>query len=156
MRLDRTRSMAASLLLICALIGFTVPQTACGPSDVHAVKVKLNDAAKILNTAAKSNHDLYESGVYGPAGSPQAIEKRQKVATAIHAANEGLIDALNVAKNIKADNVGPAKAQILQILSSATQALAAAHIGNDKIDLVIQAAAALINDAVILVTALKG
>lgn len=149
MRLNRSRSMAVSLILVCALLGFTVPQTACGPSDVHAVKVKLNDASKILNTAAKSNHDLYESHVVD-------LAARQKVATAIHAANDGLIDALNVAKGITASNVAGGKAQILQILQTAASALSAAHIGNDKIDLVIQAAAALINDAVILVTALKG
>jgi len=131
-------------------------QAACQPSDVHNVKTKLDDSAKILNTAAHANHDLYQSGTYGPVGSPQAIKIRQDVAKVVGEANDALIGALTVAKTLTAANVGTGKAQILAELQAAVTALSSVGIVDDKIKVALQAAALLINDAVILVAAMKG
>lgn len=151
MKLNRNRSLIA-VIALCAVIS----QAACQPSDVHAVKVKLDDAAKILNATAHANHDLYESGTYGPIGSAKAIEIREKVAKAVNLSNQALVASITVAKTLTASNLAAGKAQILAELAAGVQALAGISVGNQKIDLAIQAAAALLNDAVILTTALKG
>src|ERR1051326_4012623 len=83
------RRQTASLLCV-VLITYFSAGFACSSSDVSRVKKKVADAAAILNTAAKSNRSLYQSGVYGAVGSPDAISKRAKVATVIHQANEYL------------------------------------------------------------------
>lgn len=149
MRLNRNRSIVAALAL-CAVLS----QAACAPTTPHKLKVDLNKIAASLNAAAKINHELYTTGVYGPVGSPGAIAKRQKVATVIYDSNEVLIVALGVAHGITAANFPASKTQILALLGEAAQAVASAHLGTQAIDLALQAAATFINEAVILMSAL--
>src|SRR5690349_8660594 len=84
------QSRQFATLLLVAVVAYGGYGFACSTSDVSKVKKKVADAAAILNTAAKSNRSLYQSGVYGTVGSPEAISKRQKVATVVHQANEYL------------------------------------------------------------------
>ena len=148
--------MRAQRKYLAALILLALMSQAACDTSVHKIKVKLNEAAKILHAAAQSSHDLYEAGVYGPKGTAPAIEMRQNVATAIGKANDALIQALNVAKTLKADSVEPGKTELLKILAQAIAALSTIHTGNQKVDVAIQASAALINNAIVLITALKG
>lgn len=151
MKLKSLRSVAISFLLIFGILTVTLPQTACGPNDVHTLKVDLNKAAKTLNGAAKENRLLYEAKVFGD----QALTVRKKVASAIGDANEVLKTALDIAKHITPATFTGDKEQILTLLGQAVSTLAAAHIGNDKVDLLLQGAAAAINSAIVLVQALK-
>jgi hypothetical protein len=126
---------------------------ACSQSDVHKVKVKVEQAANILNTAAKSNRELYRSGVYGAVGSPQAIATRQKVATGIHDANEALSEAVEVAAQLQPGMNGQA---VYTLLAASVQHLVHLRIGNDRIDVLIQSAVTAINSAILLAQAIKG
>lgn len=159
------RSKIIALTLFAALVVTQMGNGSCGGSgtnadpvaaQITAIKVKIDQAAKSLNTAAHSNHDLYEAGTYGAKGSAGAIATRQKVAKGIHEGNEYLIQAINFAKTITPATIGGGKTQVLQFISQAISTLAANHIGNDKIDLILQAVAATLNEAIILVQALKG
>lgn len=146
----RHRSLA--YLLTIAVITYTASGFACSSSDVSKVKKKVDQAASILLTTAKSNRELYRSGVYGAAGSAPAIATRQKVATHIHTANEYLSDAVELAAQLQPGMSGQA---VADLLIKAGQELAHARIGNDKIDVLIQSAVAAINSAVTLAQALK-
>lgn len=148
----RSRRQLAYLLTI-ALIAYAASGFACSSSDVSKVKKKVDQAASILLTAAKSNRELYRSGSYGTVGSPNAIATRQKVATAIHDANEYLSDAVELAAQLQPGMNGQA---VVGLLVKAAQELAHARIGNDKIDVLIQSAVAAINSAIGLAQALKG
>lgn len=138
--------------VMALLLSFTIiAQVACGPGTSRELKVDLNKAAATLNTASKENHLLYEQKVFGA----RALEIRVKVATAIHTSNELLIVALNTAKTMTPATFLGDKTKILELLGQAVNNLAAAHIGNERIDLLLQAAAASINSAIIIAQALK-
>lgn len=147
----RSRRYVAVLLALCV-----AATQACGPNDVSRVKKKVADAAAILNTAAKSNRSLYQSGVYGPVGSSEAIAKRQKVATAIHQANEWLSLAVERAAQLQPSDIDVGKADIVALLQKAAQALATIQVSNQDIQLVITSAITAINTAVTLTLAIKG
>lgn len=142
-----------AILLTITLIAYTGSGFACSSSDVSKVKNKVDQAASILLTAAKSNRELYRSGVYGTAGSPEAIATRQKVATGIHAANEYLSEAVELAANLQPGMSGQA---IIDLLNNAVAELVRVRIGNDKIDVIIQSAVTAINSAILLANGLKG
>lgn len=145
------RRIPVVLLLVLALMS-----QACGPNDVSKVKKKIADAAAILNTAAKSNRSLYQSGAYGAVGTLDAIAKRQKVATVIHQANEWLSMAVERAATLTANDLPTGKADIAKLLQQASTVLAQLNIGNEQIQLVISTAVAAINAAVTLTLAIKG
>jgi hypothetical protein len=151
----RQRRQLATLLLI-AVIAYTGSGFACSSSDVSKVKKKVADAAAILNTAAKSNRSLYQSGVYGATGSTAAIGKRQQVAAAVHRANEYLALAVERAANLQPSDLDTGKADIVQLLQEATGVLNALNIDNEDIRLVLQSAVTAINAAVTLTLAIKG
>src|SRR5688572_9392040 len=145
----------ATLLLIVA-VAYSGYGFACDSSDVSKVKKKVADAAAILNTAAKSNRSLYQSGTYGAVGSAQAIEKRQRVATVIHQANEYLALAVERAANLQAGDLNVGKADILARLQQAVGVLNSLSIDNENIRLVITSAVTAINSAILLTQAIKG
>lgn len=128
---------------------------ACESKDVSRVKKKVADAAAILNTAAKSNRSLYQSGIYGAVGSPEAIAKRQQVATAVHEANEYLSMAVERASNLTADNLLSGKTDIVKLLQQAATVLGQLHVNNQNIQLVITSAITAINTAITLTLAIK-
>ena len=142
-----------AILLTCCLLSYGF---ACSASDVSKVKKKVADAAAILNTAAKSNRSLYQSGVYGAVGSSEAIQKRQKVATAVHQANEWLSMAVERAANLTASDLPSGKTDIIALLQKAVTAISGLQIDNENIRLVLQSAAAAINTAIVLTQAIKG
>lgn len=150
-----TRRQLATLLLI-TIIAYTGSGFACSANDVSKVKKKVADAAAILNTAAKSNRSLYQSGLYGATGSPEAIGKRQRVATAIHQANEYLSLAVERAATLTAADLEVGKANIVSLLQQASGLLTQLNIDNENIRLVLQSAVAAINSAVTLTLAIKG
>lgn len=151
----QTRRQLATLLLI-AVMAYTGSGFACSANDVSKVKKKVADAAAILNTAAKSNRSLYQSGLYGAAGSPEAISKRQKVATVIHQANEYLSLAVERAATLQAGDLEVGKANIVALLQQASALLTQLNIDNENIRLVLQSAVTAINTAVTLTLAVKG
>lgn len=151
----QTRRQLAVLLLIAA-IAYSGSGFACSESDVSKVKKKVADAAAILNAAAKSNRSLYQSGLYGAVGSPEAIGKRQRVATVVHQANEFLALAVERAANLQASDLSVGRDQIVKLLNEATAVLSTLNIDNENIRLVIQSAVAAINAAVTLTLAIKG
>lgn len=153
--MNRNRRQIATLLLV-AVVSYGGYGFACSASDVSKVKKKVADAAAILNTAAKSNRSLYQSGLYGAVGSPEAIAKRQKVATVVHQANEYLSLAVERAANLTASDLPSGKADIVKLLNEATGVLNALQIDNENIRLVITSAVTAINAAVTLTMAIKG
>ncbi|HEX2881587.1 MAG TPA: hypothetical protein VHO25_18790 [Polyangiaceae bacterium] len=120
-------------------------QTACGPDSLEKLNTTLNQVLHALEAAVDTNGRLYEAGTYGPKGSPQAIELRQKVARVIHDSNEYLIQALNIAKGLTKETFEGSKLLILEKLTLAASGL---QIGQPMIDLVLQTVATLINQAV--------
>lgn len=153
MRLARRQLVT---MLAVAVIAYSGYGFACSSSDVSKVKKKVADAAAILNTAAKSNRSLYQSGVYGAVGSPEAIGKRQRVATVIHQANEYLALAVERAANLQAGDLNLGKQDIVKLLQQATEILNSLNIDNQNIKLVLDSAVAAINSAVTLTLAIKG
>lgn len=137
-------------ILTASLTGLVVTQASCGPNDLSALHDRLNQAAKSLNAAAKTNRQFYDGGIYGLVGSAEAIEWRQKGATAIHFANEKLITALNLAKNLTKETFEQGKIGVLTALS---QAVASLKTGKQEIDLVLQAVATIITQAVAIIGA---
>lgn len=148
----RIRDRRIALALLIAITAYGGYGFACSESDVHKIKVKVEQAASILNTAAKSNRELYRSGVYGAVGSSDAISKRAKVAKGIHDANEYLSDAVELAAQLHPGMSGQA---VIDLLTKAAQELAHTHIGNDRIDIIIQSAVTAINSAILLAQSLK-
>ena len=151
----QTRRQLAVLLLI-ATVAYSGSGFACDSNDVSKFMKKVADAAAILNTAAKSNRSLYQSGTYGAVGSPEAISKRQRVATVVHQANEFLALAVERAANLQASDLSVGRDQIVKLLNEATAVLNSLNIDNENIRLVIQSAVAAINAAVTLTLAIKG
>jgi hypothetical protein len=145
-----------ALALMVALSCVAVTQSSCTPDDVSKVKKKVADAAAILDTAAKSNRSLYQSGVYGAVGSPDAIAKRQQVATAIHQANEWLSMAVERAATLTAADLPSGKQNIVELLQKASAVLGTVHVSNQNIQLILTSAIAAINTAVTLTLAIKG
>lgn len=143
---------AIAYLIAVVLIAYTSAGFACSSSDVSKVKKRVDQAATILLTAAKSNRELYHAGVYGAAGSLEAIAKRQKVAKAIHDANEYLGEAVELAADLKPGMSGQA---VIDLLARAASELSGAHVGNDRIDLVIQSAVTAINSAIAIAQAMR-
>lgn len=150
-----TRRYIAQLLMV-AVIAYTGFGFACSESDVSRVKKKVADAAAILNTAAKSNRTLYQTGSYGLVGSPEAIQKRQQVATVVHQANEWLSLAVERAANLTPSDIDIGRTDIVALLQKAVGALNGLNIQNENIRLVIASAIAAINTAVTLTLAIKG
>lgn len=146
------RKVALAIMLVLC----SVSLTSCTPDDVSKVKKKVADAAAILNTAAKSNRSLYQSGIYGAVGSSEAIAKRQTVAKAVHEANEYLSMAVERAANLTADNLPTGKTDIVKLLQQAATVLNSVHVDNQNIQLVITSAITAINTAVTLTLAIKG
>lgn len=140
----------APVLVPTGIVALTATQTACGPNTLTKLHDTLNKTAKALNAAAKTNRSFYDAGIYGAVGSDAAIVVRQKGATAIHAANENLIIALNLAKGLTEETFAMGKLEVLKALADAAAGL---HTGNVKLDLVLQGVATLINQAVILIEA---
>ncbi len=145
-----------AILLAITLITYSGYGFACSSSDVSKVKKKVADAAAILNTAAKSNRSLYQSGLYGTVGSPEAISKRQKVATAVHQANEYLSLAVERAATLQPGDLEIGKQNIVGLLQQATAILNTLNIDNENIRAVITSAVTAINAAVTLTLAIKG
>ncbi len=141
-----------AILLTVALVAYSGYGFACSSSDVSKVKNKVDQAASILLTAAKSNRELYRSGVYGVTGSPESITTRQKVATGIHAANEYLSDAVELAATMQPGMNGQA---VIDLLNKAVAEIVHTRIGNDRIDVILQSAVAAINSAILLTQQLK-
>lgn len=148
----QTRRRQLALLLTLTLIVYSVSGFACSSSDVSKVKKKVDQAASILLTAAKSNRELYRSGAYGALASLEAIAKRARVAKGIHDANEYLSDAVELAAQLQPGMSGQA---VLDLLVKAASELAATKIGDDRIDVVIQSAIAAINSAILIAKELK-
>lgn len=148
----RTQQRTTATLLMVALVAYFGSGFACSQSDVSKVKKKVDQAASVLLTAAKSNRELYRSGVYGAAGSPEAITKRQAVAKGIHDANEYLSDAVEVAAQLQPGMSGQA---VIDLLNKAVAELVHIRVGNDRIDVLIQSAVTAINTAIELTQALK-
>lgn len=151
----RNRKVVA-LGLILALSSVTVTQTSCDENDVSKVKKKVADAAAILNTAAKSNRELYRSGAYGVVGSPQAIEKRQRGATVIHQGNEYLSLAVERAAKLQPGDISVGKTDIVALLQKAVGVLNTLNVESENLRLLIAGAVASINSAVTLTLAIKG
>lgn len=145
-----------SLLLTIAIVVHLGSGFACSGSDVSKVKKKVADAAAILNTAAKSNRSLYQSGLYGAVGTTEAIGKRQRVATVLHQANEYLALAVERAANLQPGDFEVGKSDIVALLQKATEVLNSLNIDNQDIKLTIAAATAAINSAVTLTLAIRG
>ena len=152
----RVQRKYVGVVLVLALLSASMAQTACSPTDVSKVKKKVADAAAILNTAAKSNRSLYQSGVYGAVGSVDAIKKRQDVATAIHQANEFLSMAVEQAANLTAADLAGGKQAIAALLTKAVQVLQTVHVANQNIELILTSAVTAINAAITLTLAIKG
>lgn len=152
----RQRRRQIATLLMVTVIAYTGYGFACSASDVSKVKKKVADAAAILNTAAKSNRQLYLSGSYGPAGSAEAIAKRQKVATAVHQANEWLSLAVERAAILTASDLPAGKTDIVALLQKAVAVLNTLDVGNQNIRLVLTSAVTAINTAITLTLAIKG
>lgn len=148
----RLRRQQLAFLLAVSLAVYATSGFACSSSDVSKVKKKVDEAASVLLTTAKSNRELYRSGVYGATGSPEAIAKRQKVATAIHVANEYLSEAVEVAAQLQPGMSGQA---VIDLLNKAVAELVHTRIGNDRIDLLIQSAVTAINTAIQISLTLK-
>lgn len=138
-------------LVLAAVLIFSGLSVGCGGNNVHDFKVDLNKSAATLNAAAKENRTLYELKVFGA----NALAIRQKAAKGIYLANESLIVALDVAKNMNAQTFTGDKLQILTLLGQAVSELATAHIGDARVDALLQAAAATINSVIVVVTALS-
>lgn len=153
-RSNQTRHLA--ILLSISLIAYFGSGFACSVSDVSKVKKKVADAAAILNTAAKSNRSLYQSGTYGAVGSEGAISKRQKVATVVHQANEYLSLAVERAATLQPGDLEIGKQNIVGLLQQAIGVLNALNIDNENIRAVITGAVTAINAAVSLTLAIKG
>jgi len=130
----------------------TLTQTACGPDSLEKLNTTLNQTAHALEAAVDTNGRLYEGGIYGLKGSPDAIKTRQRVATVIHTSNEYLIQALDITKGLTKATFEGSKLAILEKLSLAAQGL---RIGQPTMDLVLQSVAALINQAVALAQLFK-
>ena len=145
-------SYAAPVIVPVGVATLAVTQTACDDKDVTKVKRKVEQAASILNTAARSNRELYRSGVYGAVGSAEAISKRQKVATALHEANEALSEAVEVAAQLQPGMSGKA---VYTLLAQSVQHLVHLRVGNERIDVLIQTAVTAINSAIVLAQAIK-
>jgi septum formation topological specificity factor MinE len=142
-------------LIVPLLVFALVSQLACGPDEVSKVKKKVADAAAILNSAAKANRSLYQSGTYGAAGSPEAINKRQKVAIVVYQANEYLSMAVERAAKMSASDLPSGKTDIIALLQKAAGVLNNVNIDNENIQVIIKSAVAAINLAVNLTLALK-
>lgn len=148
--LRQQRNLA--ILVIITLVSYGGYGFACSESDVSKVRKKVDQAASILLTAAKSNRELYRSGVYGTVGSPQAIATRQKVATGIHTANEYLSDAVELAAQLQPGMSGQA---VIDLLNGAVAELVRTRIGNERIDVLIQSAVTALNAAILLTNQLR-
>ena len=142
----------AHLFLAAAGTAAVTSQTACGPNSLEKLNTTLNQVAHSLEAAVDTNGRLYEAGVYGAKGSPEAIATRQKVAKVIHDSNEYLIQALDIAKGLTSQTFEGSKLLILEKLSLAATGLT---IGQPTVDLVLQSVAALINQAVAIVQLFK-
>jgi len=138
------RKLSATVLMLVLALTL-VTQTACGPDDLGKLNTTLNQVAHSLEAAIDTNGRLYESGIYGAKGSPEAIQLRQKVARVVHDSNEYLIKALELTKGLTKETFATGKLAVLQQLTLASQGL---QVGNATIDLVLQSVVTLINQAV--------
>jgi len=138
----------APITLVTGTAAITITQTSCEPDSLEKLNTTLNQVAHALEAAVDTNGRLYEGGIYGLKGSPDAIRTRQRVATVIHSSNEYLIQALDITKGLTKATFEGSKLAVLEKLSLAAQGL---RSGQPTIDLVLQSVALLINQAVALV-----
>lgn len=141
----------APIGIVTGVTAVAVTQMACGPDTLSKLHDTLNKTAKSFEAAVDTNGRLYAGGIYGATGSPEAIAIRKKVATFIHDGNEHLITALQLAKGLTKETFEAGKLAVLEALSRSAAALGST--GNRTMDLVLQATAALINNAVVLIQA---
>jgi hypothetical protein len=147
-----THLLPIRLGLILCLVLSTLPFAACGKSDLHKLHDSLNQAAKALNAAARTNRQLYEGGAYGPVNTDKSVQIRAKAATVIHKANENLILALNLAKGLTEATFDHGKLAVLQALA---QAGAGLRTGEQTVDLILQTVATLITQATVIIQAFQ-
>lgn len=130
--------------LCSVILAFAIlAQLACGPKNLHELAIDLDKAAHTLNTAAKTNHSLWASGVI-------SIEVRRQVAHAIHDANDDLLAAIDYAKTLNDSNFATGKERVKAMLSGIGTTLQAVHTGNAELDTLIKAAFSLIQTAIAL------
>jgi hypothetical protein len=60
----------------------------------------VNSIVKQIFIAAQLNRALYQAGVYGTTGGSDAIRVRQKIASAIHDANEQMIEVIDLTSDL--------------------------------------------------------
>lgn len=139
--------------LVLIGIGATATATtvACGPDTLSKLHDTLNKTAKSFEAAIDTNGRLYEGGLYGAKGSPEAIRIRQQVASYIHDGNEHLITALKIAKGLTKETFEGGKVAVLEALARSTAAIGTT--GNRTMDLVLQATIGFINNAVAIIQA---
>ena len=138
---------------LVALSGLAVTNAACGVNDLSKLHDTLNETAKALNAAIKTNGQLYDQGVYGPIGSAEAVARLHRGAQIIKDANAHLITALNLAKGLTKETFEPGKLAVLQALTAAVSSMPST--GNQTMDLILQSVATLINQAVVIVQVFK-
>ena len=73
-------------------------------SERRQLLLNVNQSAKQMLAAVLLNRALYEAGFYGDRGSPEAIRVRQKIASAIHGANEQIIEVITIASSLPKDD----------------------------------------------------
>lgn len=144
--LSVTTASISPVLLPVAIGGLVVTQTACDEADLRKVENKLNQTANGLNTLAKTNRELYQSGII-------KLETRQQVAGAINKANGVLGKAIDRAYQIKLDDAGSiqlGKDEVIELLNGVAADLQSLNIGNQELRIAIQATIALVNEATAL------
>lgn len=161
--LKRIKALVASLALACSVsfstvapvalpagaVGIAVTQTACGPDDLSKLHDILLKTSKTLNTAIKTNGQLYEQGFYGPVGSAEAVAKLHKGAQIIKDAALHLKIALTLAQELTKETFEAGKLAVLKALADATAGLPTT--GAQTLDLVLQSVATLITQAVAII-----
>jgi hypothetical protein len=126
----------------------------CGPQSIHKIKQELNVVTGSADAAVKANHTSYESGLYGPVGSDKAVAIRVKNATFINSVLVPISIAVEVSRSMTAANFSGSKAQIIQLLQTAVAAALQHPTGNPDIDLAVQAIAASLNTALLVIQSL--
>lgn len=124
-------------------------QAACGPDDLSKLHDILLKTSKTLNTAIKTNGQLYEQGFYGPVGSVEAVAKLHKGAQIIKHAALHLRTAMTLARALTKETFEAGKLAVLKALADAAGSMPAT--GAQTLDLVLQSVATLITQAVAIV-----
>jgi hypothetical protein len=124
---------------------------ACGPSDIQKVERSFNRSANSLNAIAKTNRELYRQNVIN-------LADRQRVATIVNRSNSLLDKAVDRAYAIDTSNptsVQVGKDQIVMWLNEAITELRSMGVANERLQLAVQTAIAIVQETISLVNALK-